>query len=88
MKKVNEEIYKIKEATKNAGNTLGAYKQTAFHKFPLLFVLLSSFGLVATFYGFEKVIDSVPILQNNPIWILAVGLLALWITGSLYKKLS
>jgi len=87
-KKLIDTIHTLEENTQKLGSKFGSYRDTAFSKFPLLFVLLSSFGLVSTFYGFEKLIDSVPILSENPIVLLLNGLLVLVITGSLYKKLS
>jgi hypothetical protein len=63
-------------------------RQAVFERFPLLFTLLGSFGLVATFYGFEGLIDRFDLLANNPLLILITGLLVLAGTGSLYKKLQ
>jgi uncharacterized membrane protein len=62
-------------------------KEAVFTRFPLLFTLLGAFGLVATFYGFEKVIDQTG-LSENPWILLAIGLVVLIFTGTLYKKLG
>lgn len=63
-------------------------KQSVFERFPLIFTLLGAFGLVATFYGFERLIDKVDLLANNPLILLGVGVSILVITGTLYKKLG
>lgn len=63
-------------------------RQGVFHRFPLLFTMLASFGLVATFYGFEGLIDKIDLLADNPIILLGMGVLTLIATGTLYKKLS
>lgn len=63
-------------------------KRAVFTRFPLLFTLLGSFGLVATFYGFEGVIDQLPWLSDNPVILLGTGIAILVLTGSLYKKLQ
>lgn len=63
-------------------------RQAAFNRFPLLFTLLGTFGLVATFYGFEALIDRIDILADNPWLLLATGIGVLAFTGSLYKKLQ
>lgn len=63
-------------------------RQGVFSRFPLLFTLLGTFGLVATFYGFEGIIDRIDLLSNNPIILLATGLLILILSGTLYKKLG
>ena len=62
-------------------------KESAFARFPLAFTMLGTFGLVATLYGFEGIIDSTP-LGDEPVTILCIGLLILFITGTLYKKLD
>lgn len=77
--KSSEELV-VKELTKR--------RDTAFQKFPLLFVLLSAFGIVATFYGFEHIIDQIDFLANNPVLLLGVGIGTLVLTGQLYKKLG
>ena len=63
-------------------------RDTAFEKFPMIFTLLGTFGLVATLYGFQHLIDRVPLLANNPLISLIVGLIILLLTGTLYKKLG
>ncbi|TXG78176.1 hypothetical protein E6P97_00260 [Patescibacteria group bacterium] len=70
----------IKELTKR--------RDTAYQRFPLLFTMLATFGIVATFYGFEHLIDNINFLANNPILLLGVGLCTLILTGQLYKKLG
>ena len=72
------------EVLKNADR----YKKSTFKRFPLLFVGLSTFGLVAVLYSFEKVIDQIPFLANNPLLVLLVGISSLAFTGTLYKKLK
>lgn len=67
---------------------LDATRVNAVQRFPLLFTLLGAFGLVATFYGFEGLIDQFEVLSNNPIILLIIGVLTLGLTGTLYKKLG
>lgn len=57
-------------------------------KYPLLFILLATFGAVATFQGFNKIVNDIDIFANHP-WIMFVaGLLILMGTGTLYQKLK
>lgn len=57
-------------------------------KYPLLFIMLVTFGAIATLHGFQRIIDKIDIFANNP-WILFVsGLLTLMATGTIYKKLN
>ncbi|MDX1607750.1 MAG: hypothetical protein R3251_00870 [Candidatus Spechtbacterales bacterium] len=62
-------------------------KQAVFTRFPLVFTLLGAFGLVATFYGFEGIMDRWG-LSENPYTLFGIGVAILAFTGGLYKKLS
>jgi len=57
-------------------------------KFPLGFGLAASFGLVATFFGFEGLINKVDWLANNPWAVLGIGVAVLLATGTAYRKLN
>lgn len=57
-------------------------------KYPLLFIMLVTFGVVATLQGFQRLISEVPLLNDNPIILLVVGICTLLATGTLYKKLN
>lgn len=63
-------------------------RKTAFHRFPSLFTLLVSFGVAATFFGFERLIVEISFLNNHPALILLIGIGVLVGTGTLYKKLG
>ncbi|MCA9332471.1 hypothetical protein KDA00_01210 [Candidatus Saccharibacteria bacterium] len=70
----------VKELEKN--------RDSAYEKFPLLFTMLGAFGVVATFYGFEHIIDNIDLFADNPFILLGVGVSTLVLTGTLYKKLG
>ena len=84
--KSREERLLAKE--KELAQKLGQTRQRVFDRFPLLFTMLASFGLVATFYGFERVIDEIEFFADNPYILLATGLAILIVTGTIYKKLQ
>ena len=63
-------------------------RESVAQRFPLVFGLAVSFGLVSTFYGFEGLINKIPFLQNNPWLVLATGIAILVATGTAYKKLN
>ena len=63
-------------------------RNNAFKRFPLVFTLLGTFGVVSVLYGVQHLFDKVPFLVNNPIAALIVGIVVLLITGTLYKKLG
>ena len=85
---VEAEIQKLEEMGGSMKGTFTQLRDSAFARFPTIFVLLSTFGLVATFYGFEKVIDEIRFFSENPKMILISGIVVLIVTGSLYKKLN
>ena len=88
MNKPHIDTHKIKDAPAPVISKLVEKREGVFSRFPLLFTLLGAFGLVATFYGFEHLIDSIDPLADNPILLLTVGISTLIVTGSLYKKLG
>lgn len=63
-------------------------RDSAFRKFPLIFTLLGTFGVVSVLYGVQHLFDKVPYLVNNPILAVIVGLVILLLTGTLYKRLG
>lgn len=63
-------------------------RDNAFVRYPFAFGVIITFGLVATFYGMEKIIDSIPFLQDKPWMVFLVGISTLAISGALYRKLN
>ena len=85
IKKIEEEFTKV---STNVTKQAKGLRDSTFTRFPIIFSLLTTFGLVATLYGFEKVIDKLDFLSNHPEILLIIGLATLAGTGTLYKKLS
>lgn len=84
-----EELEKTLESlTKKLEVQTASYRQSTLERFPFLIIGLSTFGIVAVLYSFEKFIDSIPWLADRPFVILTVGLLALFFSGTLFKKLQ
>jgi hypothetical protein len=81
-------IKAIKEKEKAVVKNLSHKKEHAIERFPLVFTILGSFGLVSVFYGFEGIIDRIDLFSNNPVILLIFGLGLLIFTGTLYKKLD
>lgn len=63
-------------------------RRVALRRFPILFTILGAFGLVATFYGFEGLIDQTDVQRDYPWLLLLLGLSVLALTGTLHKKLD
>ncbi|MCA9347607.1 hypothetical protein KC930_03460 [Candidatus Saccharibacteria bacterium] len=63
-------------------------RDRAAKKFPLGFAIIASFGLITTTNGLQKMLENIPLINNNP-WIsFVVGLVILIATGTVYKKLG
>lgn len=81
-------FHTLSDKEKSVVGKVAQKKQHVLERFPLLFTLLGSFGLVATFYGFEHLIDKSTLLSENPLILLGLGVSTLVFTGTLYKKLG
>jgi hypothetical protein len=86
--RVEQEIKKLEAMGGSFGGRVKHIRDSAFTRFPFLFVFLSTFGVVATLYGFEKLIDQIDYFQEHPGMVLVAGVITLLVTGSLYKKLT
>jgi hypothetical protein len=64
------------------------HRRTAFERHPFLFSTLGLFGLVATWKGFEDIVERISFLEQYPSVLLGIGLVILLITGRLYRHLD
>lgn len=64
------------------------HRRSAFERHPFVFSTLGLLGLVCTWQGFAGIVNRIQFLQNNPVYLLAVGLLLLLMTGRLYRHLD
>lgn len=70
-------------------NQLMSSKNESFvRKYPLTFALLALFGVVAVSEGIKGILEKIGLFQNQPLFLLVVGLVILTILGSLFKKLN
>jgi len=85
---LEESVEDLSLTVQRLTNRFNATRRDVFTRFPLAFTLLGAFGFVATLYGFENLIDRIPLFANNPSLLLVTGLAILVLTGQLYKKLG
>ncbi len=64
------------------------YTRSAFRRYPVLFSLLTTFGVVCVLYGLEQILDTIVFIREYPGALFAVGIAILVLTGTLYKKLD
>jgi hypothetical protein len=63
-------------------------RESIAENYPLTFALVGTFGLISTFYGFEKLIDKVSLFADQPWILLIIGLATLSATGLALRKLG
>ncbi|MEK7567737.1 MAG: hypothetical protein AAB513_02345 [Patescibacteria group bacterium] len=81
----NDPIKKVEKLTQKVNDYMELQSKGVLSRYPLLFSLLATFGFVSVLYGFERLIDEIPFLNERPFLILFVGFVILIFTGSLYK---
>lgn len=79
---------RIGNTAKEFDSYVAPVRTSVLRRFPILFTLLTTFGVAATFLAFEKILTQYELLNRYPWLILLIGLSALAFTGSLYKKLD
>lgn len=87
MKNLQESTTVLTDYEKKVLKRVVETRDKAAIKYPLFGGMLVTFGFVCTLYGFEKLIDKVPLFENNPWILLATGLATLIATGAVYDKL-
>lgn len=59
-KEVGGVVRTVEDVVTQTDHVFGAYRQSVFKRFPILFALLVGFGGATTFYGIERVIAEMP----------------------------
>lgn len=85
---MKKDIIPGSEAEKKLLETVKHKRESFAERYPLTFALVGTFGFVSTLYGFEKLIDKIDVLANNPWILLAIGLGTLLATGLALRKLG
>lgn len=78
----------VTKATTEVDTYINPLRTSVLNRFPILFSLLTTFGVATTFLGFEKIVSTIPLLDQHHIIMLILGISILAATGTLYKKLS
>ena len=88
MKKVTEEFKKLGGTVEGEFNRIVKKPRKTLERFPTLFLLLTTAGIVLVLFGFERTFDKIAFFHNNPIVMIILGFGILIFTGKLYKKLD
>jgi|GEM_PF-323497 len=78
----------VDSTTAGVDSYIEPVRSSILKRFPIMFSLLTTFGVSTTFYGFEKIVDEISVLNTHPFLMLILGMGILAFTGTLYKKLS
>ena len=84
-----DEVEKLVEPIgKEIEETVAPIRKSVLKRFPILVLLIVTFGFTATITGVEQVLLQHDILQSHPWVIFFLGIGTLVLTGTLYKKLG
>jgi len=76
------------EITREINDYMRKRGRSVFGRYPLLFSLLGTFGVVLAIHGFDRIIESIPFLDKHPVLLLLSGIVVLALTGTLYKRIE
>ena len=85
---INDPLHEVEQLTMKVNNLMEKRAKNVFGKYPLTFSFLVLFGVMSVLHGFDDIIFKIPLLNEHPIIIFAVGMLFLIFTGTLYKRLD
>lgn len=81
-----EQILKTTET--RIEETVTPIRKSALKRFPVLFLLAVTFGFTAVVTGIERMLTEQQYLADHPLVIVAIGVVVLILTGTVYKKLG
>ena len=59
-----------------------------YRRYPLLFLLVLTFSIAAVFDGVHEFLNQIVFFREFPLVLMALGVLGLFLTGSLYQRLG
>lgn len=78
----------VREAAKRIDAVVEPGRSGFARRYPTVFSMLVTFGVAATFLGFEQLLLAFDILERYPLLIFMLGIGILALTGTLYKKMQ
>ncbi len=85
---VDEVASTVRSVERGVYESTRPVRRKVLSRFPILFALLTTFGVASIFFAFERIITEINFLYERPWLILFVGVFILVFTGSLYKNLN
>ncbi len=81
-------LQELDKIVRQMHDNAGKYTQPVLKKYPLLFAFFVTFSVAAILHGFELFVDQIPFFHEYPATLIAIGVLSLFLTGTLYKLLE
>lgn len=81
-------ILELEKTTERLNAFMDHRRRTVFGRYPFTFSFLATFGAVCIFYGIHAILDQIPLMHEQPLVPVAIGIVILLATGSLYKRLE
>jgi len=78
----------VSQVERGMESVIEPMQKTVFTRFPILFTLLVTFGVVITLLALERIVVEFTYIYERPFLMLSIGLGLLTLTGTLYKKLG
>ena len=91
MKDTRDEIdllLHIERLAEELNRQMSTRSQFIVKRYPLTFAIVALAGVVAVSEGVKGLLGEVLVLQENPLYMLLIGLFILLALGSVYKKLN
>jgi hypothetical protein len=81
-------IQDLEKMVRQLQDKAGTYTKPVLQRYPLLFAFLLTFSVAAILHGFELATDEMEIFHTHPTLLILLGIIALLLTGTLYKILE
>jgi hypothetical protein len=88
MSESKDPIERIETMVRGIHDQAEQYTQPVRKRYPLLFAFLFTFSVAAIFQGFEIFANQVAFFERHPFSLMGIGIVMLFLTGSLYKALQ
>lgn len=81
-------LKKVEDLTSKLNQLFNQKGRIIFSRYPLSFALLVVFGATMVTQGIKDLLLKIDIFKNQPLLMLALGIVVLIITGKVYQKLN
>lgn len=85
---VTDPIQNAEKIAREINNQAGKYTRPVLRRYPLLFSFLVVFSVAAILRGFEMWASQIGLFEEHPVYLIIIGVVALFLTGTLYKSLD